>query len=208
MRPWQRSQPFSSSSPPFDGESGDDQFPLPSEVSMLDNVSMASNMMGSAIDDSPPFRPSASPAPLDTSISTNMYNNNNDDYDDEDNQKTPMPDKMHPSPDVNDNHHIEQHESQPLKQQQHLQIPRPSASAGTNNMFADHSSLFEHESRLDAFELLSIADGVDAARSSSAMKNKDQHDSHRHINGNDNKRESQKERSTTLTLKEQEKVGV
>lgn len=208
MRPWQRSQPFSSSSPPFDGESGDDQFPLPSEVSMLDNVSMASNMMGSAIDDSPPFRPSASPAPLDTSISTNMYNNNNDDYDDEDNQKTPMPDKMHPSPDVNGNHHIEQHESQPSKQQQHLQIPRPSASAGTNNMFADHSSLFEHESRLDAFELLSIADGVDAARSSSAMKNKDQHDSHRHINGNDNKRESQKERSTTLTLKEQEKVGV
>lgn len=171
---------------------------------------MASNMMGSAIDDSPPFRASSSPAPIDTHIAADMYDNTNDYDNDDDNQKTPMPDTFDHLPNDHDDddddgskHSVQQqqHEQQ-SSNQQHLQIPRPSASAGTANMFADHSSLFEQESRLDAFEQLSMADGMDNARSGPSIKDKHA----RHVNGNDNKRDPQKERSTTLALKEQEKV--
>ncbi|KAI7873970.1 hypothetical protein K492DRAFT_138435, partial [Lichtheimia hyalospora FSU 10163] len=47
---------------------------------------------------------------------------------------------------------------------------------------------------------------MDPARSNSVTKANDKHESNRHINGNDSKGESRKERSTTLTLKEQEKT--
>ncbi|KAI9316730.1 hypothetical protein BX666DRAFT_1877998 [Dichotomocladium elegans] len=180
MHHWRTTQAYSPTS--LDDESGDPlQFPSEAsltQISMMDNGSIGSL---SLVDGSPSHRPTTSPTPLE------IQQRNFSLADDE---QTPMPDRRNPS--FNTTKHNQQTLPEEVESSPPL-VPADEAGAGS---FPDHLSLFEQESRIDSFEILSsAADGLPDIPAASKGR----------MRLEDPERDAAKERSTTLTLKEQEK---
>ncbi|KAI9495428.1 hypothetical protein BDB00DRAFT_814644 [Zychaea mexicana] len=208
------------SPPPFDGETvNSEPLQFGSEPSLTKVSLFGGDSSFNMISDELSFHPSSSPLPLDI-VPTETAGLDDDD-DDEEQERTPLP---------NDNNNRHQQQQQLLLQQQQERLEAQVAAAAAAitplehqhqqqqnlGLLNDHSSLFDQESRLEhQFELLSMADAngysesnINDAVAASSKQLRNDHASGYHgpvVNGTNNN-ESQKERSTTLTLKEQEKT--
>ncbi|KAI9270383.1 hypothetical protein BDA99DRAFT_557216 [Phascolomyces articulosus] len=186
---------------PLDGETHSEPLQFGSEPSLTKVSLFGGDSSFNMITDEPSFHPSTSPLPLE--IQESMHHD--DILNGDDDQKTPLPE--------NNTHEQQHHFLEPHQ--------RPTT---TQSLFPDQESLFDQESRLELqFEVLSMADAnIHSDNNSTSLNNKSSSrndykldsgsyhavnitNGNNHINNN-NTAESQKERSATLTLKEQEKT--